>query len=307
MAQSPEFPELKFVRPRSWHAGRARPGQPTIIVIHDTEGSEGRTSAEDGAAYDARRTDGTSTHFFVDADTVVQCVLTKDTANHAKSEGNIRGIGFELCGRASQTQAQWLDGGLDLALAAKYVAKCCRKWGIPARRLTVAQLRAGEKGICAHADVTAAWHQSTHTDPGPNFPWSQFLDMVQQQLEEEDMPTAQEIAKAVWDELVNWRGTGQQGLAQQVRAGTGIWYAQADAYRAWQHAQAAEAKVDAIATQLGVDLTAVRQRLEQLADLDEAAVAQQILATLTPQAIAAAVPAELARQVADELAARLAD
>jgi N-acetyl-anhydromuramyl-L-alanine amidase AmpD len=195
VAQSPEFPELKFVRPRSWKAGRARPGQPTLIVIHDTEGSEGRDAAENGAAYDARRTDGVSTHFFVDADSVVQCVLTKDTAHHAKSEGNIRGIGFELCGRASQTQAQWLDGGLDLRLAAKYVAKCCRKWGIPARKLTVAEMRAGKKGICAHADVTAAWHQTDHTDPGRNFPWTQFLAMVQAELnppEEEDLNADQD-------------------------------------------------------------------------------------------------------------------
>jgi N-acetyl-anhydromuramyl-L-alanine amidase AmpD len=202
VAQSPEFPELKFVKPKSWKSGRARPGQPTIIVIHDTEGSEGRTAAENGAAYDARRTDGVSTHFFVDADSCVQCVLTKDTAHHAKSEGNIRGIGFELCGRASQTQAQWLDGGLDLRLAARYVAKCCRKWNIPARKLTVAQLRAGEKGICGHDDVSKAWHQTDHTDPGRNFPWSQFIDMVQAELnppEEDDMPTAKEIAQAVWN------------------------------------------------------------------------------------------------------------
>jgi N-acetyl-anhydromuramyl-L-alanine amidase AmpD len=202
VAQSPEFPELKFVKPRSWKSGRARSGQPTIIVIHDTEGSEGRDAAENGAAYDARRTDGVSTHFFVDADSVVQCVLTKDTAHHARSEGNIRGIGFELCGRASQTQAQWLDGGLDLRLAARYVAKCCRKWNIPARKLTVAQLRAGEKGICAHDDVSKAWHQTDHTDPGRNFPWTQFLAMVQAELnppEEDDMPTAKEIAQAVWN------------------------------------------------------------------------------------------------------------
>jgi N-acetyl-anhydromuramyl-L-alanine amidase AmpD len=193
VAQSPEFPELKFVKPRSWKSGRARSGQPTIIVIHDTEGSEGRDAAENGAAYDARRTDGVSTHFFVDADSCVQCVLTKDTAHHAKSEGNIRGIGFELCGRASQTQAQWLDGGLDLRLAARYVAKCCRKWNIPARKLTVAQLRAGEKGICAHDDVSKAWHQTDHTDPGRNFPWAKFIAMVQSELnpEEDDMTPEQ--------------------------------------------------------------------------------------------------------------------
>lgn len=41
-------------------------------------------------------------------------------------------------------------------------------------------------------------------------------------------------------------------------------------------------------------------------DVDEAAIARAVLATLTPAAIAAALPADLAREVADELAARLA-
>jgi hypothetical protein len=41
-------------------------------------------------------------------------------------------------------------------------------------------------------------------------------------------------------------------------------------------------------------------------DVDEAEIAHQILATLTPQAIAAAIPGELAKDVANELAARLA-
>jgi hypothetical protein len=36
------------------------------------------------------------------------------------------------------------------------------------------------KGICGHADITAAFPQDhgTHTDPGANFPWSTFLGYV---------------------------------------------------------------------------------------------------------------------------------
>lgn len=63
MTQSLEFPQYAWVPPKSYTKGR-KPGQPSVIIIHATDGSEGRTSAEDGAAYDARRTDGTSTHFF---------------------------------------------------------------------------------------------------------------------------------------------------------------------------------------------------------------------------------------------------
>jgi hypothetical protein len=36
------------------------------------------------------------------------------------------------------------------------------------------------KGICGHADITAAFPQDhgTHTDPGASFPWSTFLGYV---------------------------------------------------------------------------------------------------------------------------------
>jgi N-acetyl-anhydromuramyl-L-alanine amidase AmpD len=33
-------------------------------------------------------------------------------------------------------------------------------------------------GICGHVEVSQAFHLSTHTDPGPNFPWSQFMAVV---------------------------------------------------------------------------------------------------------------------------------
>ena len=221
MAQSPEFPELKWVPPRAWNSGRAA-GQPTVVVIHSTEGSEGPTSAEDGAAYDQRRTDGTSTHFFVDSNSVVQCVRTTDRANHARATGNKIGIGFELCGRAGQTAAQWHDANSFpmLKLAAKYVAKCCKKYGIPVRRLTVTQLRAGAKGICGHVDITHAFGESTHTDPGPAFPWGEFLTMVNAELnpQEDEMPTAQEIADAVWaKQIVGADGKTTYAASSYVR------------------------------------------------------------------------------------------
>lgn len=177
MTQSSEFPEYTFVRPRGYSTGRS--GQSaTYCVIHTTEGSAHSRSAEDGAAYDARRTDDVSTHFFVDSNSVVQCVLTKDTAWTARA-ANSRGVQFELCGRASTTD--WLDNGYYEAMlnqAAQVVAKVCRKYGMPARWLTDAELRKGNvKGLTTHAQVTRVLG-GTHTDPGPHFPFSWFASKV---------------------------------------------------------------------------------------------------------------------------------
>src|SRR5690349_24153657 len=85
--------------PRSYSTGR--PYGPLIwIVWHTTQGSETLRSAEDGNAYDARRTDGTSTHVFIDANSVVQEVNSGDRAHAALTVANNRGYQIELCGRA---------------------------------------------------------------------------------------------------------------------------------------------------------------------------------------------------------------
>lgn len=181
MAQSKEYPDLAWVEPKSWTNANRTSVQ--LVVIHDTEGSAHGQSAEDGAAYDARRTDGTSTHYFHDSNSTVQCVLTADQAHTARTQGNRRGIHHELCAKASWSRSKWLDPSYGLPMlrrAAKQVARDCKKWGIPVRKLTPGQVADGVKGICGHADITKAFPQDngTHTDPGANFPWDTFIDLV---------------------------------------------------------------------------------------------------------------------------------
>lgn len=187
MARSTEYPDLQWMPPKSWTD--ANRDQVQLVVIHTTEGSARGTSAEDGAAYDARRLDGTSTHYFHDSDSTVQCVHTDDQAHAARAQGNRRGIQHELCTRAGS--ANWGDAYHQamLRLAAKQAARDSRKWGIPVRHLSVAQVQSGAKGFCGHWDITRAFPQDngTHTDPGANFPWSQFLDMVRDELGGEDV------------------------------------------------------------------------------------------------------------------------
>lgn len=180
MAQSSEYPDLRWVAPASYSPGRPG-GSPRFIVIHTTEGSSHSQSAEDGAAYDGRRTDGTSTHYFVDSDSVVQCVRTTDRAHTAGYTGNMRGIQYELCAKASYGTAWWTGGSYALAMLQRAAVQCARdarKYGIPVKRITPADLRAGGSGFVGHVDVTNAWGEVDHTDPGPSFPWSLFLGMV---------------------------------------------------------------------------------------------------------------------------------
>ncbi len=297
MTQSPEYPDLLWMPPKSWTD--ANRGSVQLIVIHTTEGSEHGSSAEDGAAYDQRRTDGTSTHYFHDSNSTVQCVRTEDQAHAARTQGNKRGIQHELCADAADTWGDDYHQAV-LRMAAKQAARDAAKWGIPIKKLTSQQVHDGVKGFCGHADVTYAFPEDngTHTDPGSNFPWSQFLAMVES--EGDDMPTAEEIAKAVW----NYQGIN------------GIGGVQAE----YQTLADTAGRTNVIKYDTGVLRSDMQKVLTGLSDLagkdftDEQAIISGVLAGLAgadgaaetiADAVIAALPPDLAQQVVDEMGLRL--
>ncbi|KUL35736.1 hypothetical protein ADL12_19640 [Streptomyces regalis] len=152
-----------------------------MIVIHDMEAPEGPLTAENVARYFANlpASNKASAHVCVDNNSAVRCVADGNRAWHAPGT-NSDGLGLELAGYARQSRAEWLDQyskGV-LEQAAKVTADWCRKHSIPARKLTVAELKAGRRGIVGHRDVSAAYGQTNHSDPGPNFPWDYFLSRV---------------------------------------------------------------------------------------------------------------------------------
>jgi N-acetyl-anhydromuramyl-L-alanine amidase AmpD len=265
MATSPEYPDLRWMPPKSW--SDANRGSVQLIVIHTTEGSAQAESAEDGAAYDQRRTDGTSTHYFHDSNSTVQCVRTADQAHAARTQGNRRGIQHELCTRAGS--ADWGNAYHQALLrqAAKQAARDAEKWGIPVRHVTVAQVAAGEKGFCGHIDITRAFpaDKGTHEDPGPKFPWSQFLDLVRDELEEfpvnetelrsiirDEIKAA--LAATVGDVVPRWTNEGTRVEAKDANptmtVAQGVFYGGATARRAENNTLKLITKVDELAAKL---------------------------------------------------------
>lgn len=153
-----------------------------LVVIHDMEYPEKPESAEWCAQFFAGAAGMTapraSAHFCVDSDSVVQCVRTGDVAWHAMS-ANRNGIGVEHAGYARQSRADWLDdySRAELTVSAQLVARLCKTHGIPVAYVDADGLRTGERGITGHADVTKAFG-GTHWDPGPGFPWDEYLALV---------------------------------------------------------------------------------------------------------------------------------
>lgn len=184
--------------PKSYSPGRPRKAR--FVVLHYTAGAEGPNAAEDGAAYDRRRTDGVSTGYFTDSTpgVVVQTVKDADRSHTARYHGNQIGIHIEVCG-TKQTREQWLDSVSKATLenTAALVAHLCKTHGFPARRLTTSEVRSAYyapederskyEGITDHNGCTQAFPEDggTHTDMGSGFPWDVFLDMVQEAMEGE--------------------------------------------------------------------------------------------------------------------------
>jgi hypothetical protein len=180
----PMLPTPRFVEAR-WYRKGPRREAPLWIVLHCTDGAEGPAKAEDGAAELAAIPPAgrkRSVHWFVDSDSVVQCVPTECEAWHAGRSANLYGEGIELCGRASQTREQWMDAlSLPmLAIAARLVRTRADRLGLPLRFVTATQLRAHLTGITTHMELTRAFPaETTHSDPGPGFPLAEFLAAAQ--------------------------------------------------------------------------------------------------------------------------------
>lgn len=155
---------------------------PRLIVVHSTESHERAGAARSVAQnWFALVKSGVSAQYLVDPAEVVQCVGDGDTAWHA-GRVNPYSIGIELCGKASQTEEQWLDedSRLTLARSAALVGYLCKVHSIDVRMLRDDELRAchtdpGVSGICGHVDVNRTHGSGSHYDPGPSFPWLEFM------------------------------------------------------------------------------------------------------------------------------------
>lgn len=278
------------------------------IAIHNTSND---ASDEGEASYATRRTDGISSHFYVDDDSVTQSIDTDDRVGHAGSKnGNENAIAFEITGGNGMSRSWWL-ANVAWDKMAQVIAYMLKRdpdlAGFQIRRASVAEMKANPKikAFYGHDDMRQAWGGTTHTDPGPNFPWDKLISSVKAAMgggEDEDMtPEEHTWLKAVHTALTRLDGREPIGQAY-LRLAVG-------------QDDTADAKpVDHPSLiSLGGQLAAVRADLAALAGrdlVDESEIASElapaVLAQLTPERIVAAIPATLARQVVDELSRRIA-
>lgn len=168
-----------------YHQGRNnysdRDGMHYGIAIHNTSNTASDTSE---ANYADHRTDGTSSHFYVDRDSVTQSLDTNAKAGHAGSaNGNENAIAFEITGTNDKSRPWWLDNVAwsQLGYVIAYILRNDPDFaGFQVRRASVSEMKTNPKvrAFYSHNDMRLAWGGTTHDDPGPNFPWDRLFEAV---------------------------------------------------------------------------------------------------------------------------------
>lgn len=198
-------PAPPYVGPPRWK-GSSTNKPIRRIVIHCTAGAEPGVSgaARSTAAYTKGTSRPSSWHYCADARESVQ--LTYDSVVAYHDGTNSHSIGYELCcSLAGEGRGHWEGENHQamLRIAAKDVARLCLAYDVPIVKLTPVQVRGGHKGLCGHVDMRDAFPGSTtHWDPGPHFPWAQFMTLVKAEADallEEPDPVTFRVKVATWN------------------------------------------------------------------------------------------------------------
>ena len=197
---------MTFIQSRNYSTGRDAPTR--LIVVHTTENDCVPGMARDNANFFASgNAPQASTHYFVDPVEVIQTVSESDTA-WAAPPLNGCAIHIEHTGHAAYTSAEWQQPNQMAMLqrSAELVVSLSARHQIPAERISDADLvkiLRGDYnvpgGIVSHVDINRVARalglaESDHTDPGPSWPWMNYLAMIRGSfpsttpLGEPDMP-----------------------------------------------------------------------------------------------------------------------
>ena len=145
-------------------------------IVHDGEAPNAHTAAEGMGSWFENPASGGSAWAGVDNDTT-QIYLPLTAIAWGAPPLNVSGVHIEQAGVAALHRHDWLkkyDAQLDRL--AFLIARLNRRLGLPITHLSNDQLRrAGvypheRQGWVLHSQVSAVFHQSTHTDPGAGYP-----------------------------------------------------------------------------------------------------------------------------------------
>ncbi len=151
-----------------------------LFLLHTQEGPGNALSL---AQFLGNPANQVSYHYSVSQDpkdngvTVIDVVDT-DLASWSVLSANNRSINLCFAGSSvNWTRDQWMRNSKAIDAAAWIAVADCKKYGIPTT-VIAPPYTAGRAGISDHAYVTKILRDGSHSDVGPNFPWSYFAGKV---------------------------------------------------------------------------------------------------------------------------------
>lgn len=142
---------------------------PRVLYIHTFEGND--LSAEAMARYQLSPAAAGSYTLVIDANGRTARENDDEFIPWAAAwTANRNGHHISLAGRAAFTRDQWLARAAQLDKLAEVIAAYGTQYGYPPVMRFAGDLQAGKWGVSTHAEASAAWHESDHTDPGDGFP-----------------------------------------------------------------------------------------------------------------------------------------
>ena len=155
----------------------------TRIVWHTTESGSYPAASAPGvaanvASYFQRHDCGGSAQYITDIAATLH-VLSDNTIAWG-APPNPGSVHIEICGTRYYTRSQWLSSQVWPAVqnAIHVAAELTTRLTIPIAKLSPTDLVNGHHGHCGHVDVSQAWGQTDHTDPGPDFPWDLVIPAI---------------------------------------------------------------------------------------------------------------------------------
>lgn len=148
-------------------------------VIHSTE-SNGDAAAL--ANWQANPANGSSYNVLIGLDGQSYRENDDDYSPYAaRATGNRRGLHVALMGKAAWSTERWHhEAAAALETLAQWIAHTHRQYGWPLRWLTVEETRNFTPGYTTHANISLAFHESDHTDPGDHFPYEWVMERAKQ-------------------------------------------------------------------------------------------------------------------------------
>jgi hypothetical protein len=173
---------MLFIQAR-WYTALATQRNKRKIVVHSMETPNKPDTAQGVGEFFSRlpSTNKASAHVGCDLGERVGYVSDKDIAYGAPG-ANHDGLHLEMAGYAHYNRGDWTQP--QMMLMAQQAALQVREWadayGIPLRFLSAADMRANPNisGVTTHYEVSQAFRQSDHWDPGQGFPIATLLQMA---------------------------------------------------------------------------------------------------------------------------------